>query len=143
MNTAEYDVDDGDFPVNESSSAAANRASMIGGPSKSYSSLLKVSAAKKRQDSQTDEATAKPIRKPRPKLDFNRLLKGTAAWDIWPFAPKKFETFGETGREASDLSQISVYLQEWAKLVFPKMPLVELLAKVEEICQSRLMKVKI
>lgn len=144
MNTAEYDVDDGDFPVNESSSAAANRASMIGGPSKSYSSLLKVSAAKKRQDSQTDEATAKPIRKPRPKLDFNRLLKGNRGLGYLAVCTKKnLKLSGKPGGEASDLSQISVYLQEWAKLVFPKMPLVELLAKVEEICQSRLMKVKI
>lgn len=49
---------------------------------------------------------------------------------------------GQPGREAHDLGQIVTYLHEWSRLVFPKMPLAEFLLKVEELCQSRLMKVK-
>lgn len=129
--TDEYDVNDEDFPINEATNP-------IGNTSKSFSSLLKMGKNKGGPLDQPD----KPIRNPRPKLDFNRLLKGSRGLGYLAVCAKKsLKLSGKPGGEATDLSQISVYLQEWAKLVFPKMPLIEFLAKVEELCQSRLMKV--
>lgn len=141
MNAAsdEYDVDDGEFPANESTRS-------IGNTSKSFSSLLKVGGGNKNKKQQPAPAAApsdQPARRPRPKLDFNRLLKGSRGLGYLAVCTKKnLRLSGKPGGEATDLSQISIYLQEWAKLVFPKMPLIEFLAKVEELCQSRLMKVR-
>lgn len=88
------------------------------------------------------EQGEKLIRKPRPKLDFNRLLKGSRGLGYLAVCTQKnLKLTGKVGGEANDLSQICVYLQEWAKLVFPKMPLMEFLLKVEDICQSKIMKV--
>ena len=141
MNAAldDYDVNDGEFPMNESSSATNNRRpTPMASSSKSFSGLLKVS--KNRPDSA--DHPGKSVRKPRPKLDFNRLLKGSRGLGYLAVcARKNLRLSGQSGGEANDLSQICVYLQEWAKLVFPKMPLIELLVKVEELCQSRIMKV--
>jgi hypothetical protein len=49
---------------------------------------------------------------------------------------------GKTGREAADLAEIVTFFQEWAKLLFPKATLTEFLKKIEELCDSRLMKVR-
>lgn len=123
MNNLDYDVDDGNLPQN-----LPNKSDLT-------------SNFGKRKDSA--ESTAKAARKPRPKLDFNRLLRGNRGLGYLAICTKKsLKLSGKPGNEAKDLSQIVVYLQEWAKLVFPKMPLIEFLRKVEDICQSRIMKVK-
>lgn len=123
MNNLDYDVDDGNLPQN-----LPNKPDLT-------------SKFGKRKDS--SESTAKVTRKPRPKLDFNRLLRGNRGLGYLAICTKKsLKLSGKPGNEAKDLSQIVVYLQEWAKLVFPKMPLIEFLRKVEDICQSRIMKVK-
>jgi hypothetical protein len=123
----DYDVED-DLPQNISTPAATARLSK--------QQQLKEKKAKE------DQEEGKTVRKPRPKLDFNRLLKGSRGLGYLAICTKKsLKLSGKPGGEANDLSQISVYLQEWAKLVFPKMPLMEFLLKVEEICQSRIMKV--
>ena len=49
---------------------------------------------------------------------------------------------GKPGHEASDLAEIVTFLQEWAKLLFPKATLTEFLKKIEELCDSKLMKVR-
>lgn len=124
MNNLNYDVDDGNLPQNIKID-----------PSTAMGSSKKLSGADKAEQ-------AAKIRKPRPKLDFNRLLRGNRGLGYLAVCTKKsLKLSGKPGHEAQDLSQIVVYLQEWAKLVFPKMPLVEFLLKVEDICQSRIMKV--
>lgn len=123
----DYDVED-DLPQNVTTPAAVAR-------------ITKKQL--KDQKLKEDQEAGKAIRKPRPKLDFNRLLKGSRGLGYLAVCTKKsLKLSGKPGAEANDLSQISVYLQEWAKLVFPKMPLMEFLLKVEDICQSRLMKVR-
>lgn len=130
MNAFDYDVDDDEsLPVNEAKNALN---------SKNFSGK-KMKLTDKSAD---DESSAKSTRKPRPKLDFNRLLNGRKGLGYLAlFARKNLKLSGKSGAEASDLSQISVFLQEWAKQVFPKMPLIDLLLKVEDICQGRVMKV--
>lgn len=89
-----------------------------------------------------NKTEGKTARKPRPKLDFNRLLRGSRGLGYLAVTAKKqLKLSGQPGSESRDLSQISVYLQEWAKLVFPKMSIIDFLIKVEDICQSRIMKV--
>lgn len=137
----EYDVDDGDFPINEPSES--NNRNTFGNGVKSYSSLLKVSKSRSKDESKLKDEATKSIRKPRLKLDFERLLKGSRGLGyLAVFSGKAMKLSGEPGHESKDLSQIIVFLQEWAKLVFPKMPLVEFLAKVEDLCQSKIMKVR-
>ena len=126
---SEYDVDD-DLPLN-----AGNKSNT--------SSVTNVKRISKRGKDLTEEEAANTIRKPRPKLDFNRLLKGSRGLGYLAVCAKKnLKLSGRPGSEANDLSQICVYLQEWAKRVFPKLPLMEFLLKVEDICQSRVMKVR-
>ena len=97
----------------------------------------------KKQKKVSGEDPSKPARMPRPKLDYNRLLRGNRGLGYLAITAKKnLKLSGRPGSEADDLSQINVYLQEWAKLVFPKMALLDFLGKVEEVCQSRIMKVK-
>jgi hypothetical protein len=133
MNTySDYDVDD-DLPVN-----TTNRTTTA--PITNVARINKRGNEAKNKD---EEGAAKTIRKPRPKLDFNRLLRGSRGLGYLAVCTKKnLKLSGKPGGEANDLSQICVYLQEWAKKVFPKLPLMEFLLKVEEICQSRLMKVR-
>ncbi len=75
-----------------------------------------------------------------------RLLKGPKGFAHLR-AHTKFtlqsQISGKPGREAADLAEIVTYLQEWAKLLFPKATLTEFLKKIEELCDSRLMKVSI
>ena len=132
MNTySEYDVND-DLPVNTSITT-------ITAPIKNVARISR----RGKEIKDTEEETGKIARKPRPKLDFNRLLKGSRGLGYLAVCTKKnLNLSGKPGSEANDLSQISVYLQEWAKKVFPKMSLMEFLLKVEDICQSRLMKVQ-
>ena len=128
MNTiaiSDYDVDDGSLPQNTTTSMNRDR--------KNLKEMKKES-----------EENIKKVRAPRPKLDFNRLLKGNRGLGYLAVCTRKsLKLSGKPGSEAQDLSQIVVYLQEWAKLVFPKMNLIEFLLKVEEICQSRIMKVRL
>jgi hypothetical protein len=128
MNTInEYDVDD-DLPLNTSTNSAVP--------------VTKIARINKRESDGKGEE-GKTIRKPRPKMDFNRLLKGNRGLGYLAVCAKKnLKLSGKPGSEGRDLSQICVYLQEWAMRVFPKMPLMEFLLKVEDICQSRLMKVR-
>lgn len=125
----DYDVED-DLPQNVTAVATGNKV---------------VRATKqqfKEMTQKKDQEEGKIARKPRPKLDFNRLLKGSRGLGYLAVCTRKsLKLNGKPGSESNDLSQISVYLQEWAKLVFPKMPLMEFLLKVEDICQSRVMKV--
>jgi len=132
MNTySEYDVND-DLPVNTSITT-------ITAPIKNVARISR----REKEIKDKEEETGKIARKPRPKLDFNRLLKGSRGLGYLAVCTKKnLKLSGKPGSEANDLSQISVYLQEWAKKVFPKMSLMEFLLKVEDICQSRLMKVR-
>lgn len=124
----DYDVED-DLPHNVATPAAIAR--------------INSRKQSKSNNANEDQEEGKTIKKPRPKLDFNRLLKGSRGLGYLAVCTKKsLKLSGKPGGEANDLSQISVYLQEWAKLVFPKMPLMEFLLKVEEICQSRVMKVR-
>ena len=128
MNTySEYDVDD-DLPANTSENTT-----------KTVTKMARISKNKTKEEGEE----GKTVRKPRPKLDFNRLLKGSRGLGYLAVCTKKnLKLSGKPGGEANDLSQICVYLQEWAKQVFPKMPLMEFLLKVEDICQSRIMKVR-
>lgn len=130
MNAAEYDVDDRELlPVNESESVANSR-------------NFKGKMMDKKGGARDEESAGKSVRKPRPKLDFNRLLNGRKGLGYLAlFTQKNLKLSAKPGTEAQDLSQISVFLQEWAKQVFPKMPLIDFLLKVENICQERVMKV--
>lgn len=137
MNTySEYDVDD-DFDLPANTSNATTTAPI-------KNNVARISRrGKEVKDKDEEAADNKITRKPRPKLDFNRLLKGSRGLGYLAVCAKKnLNLSGKPGSEAYDLSQISVYLQEWAKKVFPKMPLMDFLLKVEDICQSRLMKVR-
>lgn len=49
---------------------------------------------------------------------------------------------GKPGHETADLAEIVTFFQEWAKLLFPKATLTEFLKKVEDLCDSKLMKVQ-
>lgn len=126
MNTiaiSDYDVEDGSLPQNITTTMNRDR---------------------DRNNLKESEENNKKVRAPRPKLDFNRLLKGNRGLGYLAVCTRKsLKLSGKPGNEAQDLSQIVVYLQEWAKLVFPKMNLIEFLLKVEEICQSRIMKVQL
>ena len=136
MNTLnEYDVDD-DLPRNNNGNGPKPPKLILNESSKN------LNERKKGRNEGEEEKETNPVKKPRPKLDFNRLLKGKRGLGYLAIsAPKHLQLSGRPGSEAQDLSQISVFLQEWAKLVFPKMPLVEFLMKVESICQSPLMRV--
>lgn len=121
----DYDVDDNELPRFE------NNAERVAGFDN-----------KKKGKKEKDDDSTKSTRKPRPKLDFNRLLRGSRGLGYLAVTTRKhLKLSGRPGSEMRDLSQICVYLQEWAKLVFPKMNLGDFLMKSEEICQSRLMKV--
>lgn len=132
MNTySEYDVDD-DLPVNTSSNTNTT------------APITNVARISKRGKEAKEDDAPKTIRKPRPKLDFNRLLKGSRGLGYLAVCTKKsLKLSGKPGSEANDLSQICVYLQEWSKRVFPKLELMQFLLKVEDICQSRVMKVRL
>lgn len=129
----DYDVDD-DLPRNIPDKPQERASNNVRINNKNMKQLKEKESA---QDS------TKLARKPRPKLDFNRLLRGSRGLGYLAVTAKNnLKLSGRPGAEAQDLSQICIYLQEWSKLVFPKMNVVDFLMKSEEICQSRIMKVK-
>lgn len=126
----DYDVDDDDLPRNVTEK-----------PQETTSNITRISK-KQLKEKELAQDPSKPARKPRPKLDFNRLLRGSRGLGYLAVTAKNhLKLSGRPGAERQDLSQICIYLQEWSKLVFPKMNVVDFLLKTEELCQSRIMKV--
>jgi hypothetical protein len=98
--------------------------------------------AKANGSSLQDANKEEPAKRPRPKLDFERLLKDPRGFKFLRLQTESVLRLsgGRRGCELGDLVQVVTFLHEWTRKLFPKLSLGDCVHQIEKVCTTTVMR---